>query len=180
MDLQSTTPHQQASSSPLQDQNGPTATEQQQSEHVLDSQQQQEEDETEPFVVVRALYPFHSEEPSSLSFEREELIQVLTQLDSGWWYGFCHGEHGWFPSNYVEEVTQDELDLASEAGSDDEHRQHADHSDPGEHDNDDDDNHSSDGEDDDDDGSVRKYFNNNTTPLRGKRERGERGGEPNG
>ncbi|KAG0219916.1 hypothetical protein BGX33_011390, partial [Mortierella sp. NVP41] len=128
-------------------------------------QLEEEEDETEPFVVVRALYPFHSEEPSSLSFEREELIQVLTQLESGWWYGFCHGEHGWFPSNYVEEVTQDELDLASEVASDDEHhhnrhRQHADHSDPGEHDDDedDDDHHSSDGEDDDNDGSSNGDF----------------------
>ncbi|KAG0287860.1 hypothetical protein BGZ96_008279 [Linnemannia gamsii] len=157
MDTQSTQ-QQVSSSSSLQDQNGPTGqqqtqhTQQQTPELQLDQHQGEvEEDETEPFVVVRALYPFHSEEPSSLSFEREELIQVLTQLDSGWWYGFCHGEHGWFPSNYVEEVTQDELDLASEAASDDEHhRQHAEHSDPGEHDHEEDeDHHSSDGEDDD-------------------------------
>ncbi|KAF9908666.1 hypothetical protein EC991_009594 [Linnemannia zychae] len=164
MDLQSTTQQQQASSSSLQDQNGLSTTGQQQhSEQALDSQQQQEEDETEPFVVVRALYPFHSEEPSSLSFEREELIQVLTQLDSGWWYGFCHGEHGWFPSNYVEEVTQDELDLASEVGSVDEHRQHADHSDPGDHEHDDD-NQSSDGEDDDDGSSNGDFWLPQTTP----------------
>ncbi|KAF9544274.1 hypothetical protein EC957_012237 [Mortierella hygrophila] len=164
MDTQST--QQQApSSSSLQDQNAHTGEQQQQqtqhTQQQLDQQQQQEEeeDETEPFVVVRALYPFHSEEPSSLSFEREELIQVLTQLDSGWWYGFCHGEHGWFPSNYVEEVTQDELDLASEAASDDDHhRQHADHSDPGEHDHDDDDHHSSDGEEEEDDGSSNGDF----------------------
>ncbi|KAF8936047.1 hypothetical protein BGZ47_009689 [Haplosporangium gracile] len=165
MDTQSTQQPASSSSSSLQDQNGHTGQQQQQQQtqqtQQLDQQQQQEEeeDETEPFVVVRALYPFHSEETSSLSFEREELIQVLTQLDSGWWYGFCHGEHGWFPSNYVEEVTQDELDLASEVASDDEHhRQHADHSDPGDHDHDEDDHHSSDGEDEDDDGSSNGDF----------------------
>ncbi|KAK5809783.1 ras guanine nucleotide exchange factor domain-containing protein [Linnemannia elongata] len=167
MDTQSTQQQALSSSSSLQGQNGHIGEQQQQqtqqqTQQPLDQQQQQqeeEEDETEPFVVVRALYPFHSEEPSSLSFEREELIQVLTQLDSGWWYGFCHGEHGWFPSNYVEEVTQDELDLASEAASDDEHhRQHADHSDPGEHDHDDDDHHSSDGEEEEDNGSSNGDF----------------------
>ncbi|KAI8594730.1 SH3 domain-containing protein, partial [Dissophora ornata] len=50
---------------------------------------------------VRALYPFHSEDMTSLSFQKEELIQVLTQLESGWWYGYSNGCRGWFPSNYV-------------------------------------------------------------------------------
>ncbi|KAF9929050.1 hypothetical protein FBU30_001893 [Linnemannia zychae] len=166
-----TTQLQQApsSSSPTQEQSVSTThqpqqqtdsqQQQPQQQEQQEDQQEQEEDEAEPFVVVRALYPFHSEEPSSLSFEREELIQVLTQLDSGWWYGFCHGEHGWFPSNYVEEVTQDELDLASEVGSEDEHRQHAEHSDPGE-----DDHHYSDDEDDDDRSSNGDFWLPQTTP----------------
>ncbi|KAG0205022.1 hypothetical protein BGX28_003228 [Mortierella sp. GBA30] len=76
--------------------------------------------ETEPFIVVRALYPFHSEDPTSLSFQKDELIQVLTQLESGWWYGYCHEDRGWFPSNYVEEVAQEDLEIGSEAASEDE------------------------------------------------------------
>ncbi|KAF9435094.1 hypothetical protein BGZ76_006906 [Entomortierella beljakovae] len=72
-----------------------------------------DDDETEPFLVVRALYPFKSEDSTSLSFHKDELIQVLTQLESGWWYGYCRGERGWFPSNYVEIITQDDFDSAS-------------------------------------------------------------------
>ncbi|KAI7869234.1 ras guanine nucleotide exchange factor domain-containing protein [Spinellus fusiger] len=55
---------------------------------------------------VRALYPFHSKEKSSLCFEKNDSIDVLTQLDSGWWDGWCNGARGWFPSNYVEIIQQ--------------------------------------------------------------------------
>ncbi|KAK3810593.1 MAG: SH3 domain-containing protein, partial [Linnemannia elongata] len=53
--------------------------------------------------IVRALYPYVSEDPNtiSLSFDTDDLIQVVTQLDSGWWYGFCNQARGWFPSNFV-------------------------------------------------------------------------------
>ncbi|CAI2180023.1 2452_t:CDS:2, partial [Funneliformis geosporum] len=49
----------------------------------------------------RALYDFDSNESTNLSFKRNDIIQVLTQLESGWWDGLCNGERGWFPSNYV-------------------------------------------------------------------------------
>ncbi|KAI8387507.1 ras guanine nucleotide exchange factor domain-containing protein [Blakeslea trispora] len=51
---------------------------------------------------VRALYPYISEESSSLSFEKDDIIEVLAKLESGWWDGWCNGRRGWFPSNYVE------------------------------------------------------------------------------
>ncbi|KAI8880128.1 SH3-domain-containing protein [Backusella circina FSU 941] len=51
---------------------------------------------------VRALYAYESNDPSSLSFQANALIDVLAQLDSGWWDGWCDGRRGWFPSNYVE------------------------------------------------------------------------------
>ncbi|CEP06873.1 hypothetical protein [Parasitella parasitica] len=53
---------------------------------------------------VKALYAFSSSEKSSLSFEKGEFIEVLSQLDSGWWDGWCKGNRGWFPSNYVQIV----------------------------------------------------------------------------
>lgn len=53
---------------------------------------------------VKALYAFSSTEKSSLSFEKGEFIEVLSQLDSGWWDGWCKGNRGWFPSNYVQIV----------------------------------------------------------------------------
>ncbi|KAG0366374.1 hypothetical protein BGZ54_005430 [Gamsiella multidivaricata] len=88
-------------------------------------QPEQEDDDEEDqgsdsCLVVRALYPFHSEDNTSLSFQKDELIQVLTQLESGWWYGYCREERGWFPSNYVELITHDDIDSASEDASEDE------------------------------------------------------------
>ncbi|KAJ2765813.1 hypothetical protein IWQ56_003950, partial [Coemansia nantahalensis] len=56
-----------------------------------------------PFFV-RALYSFTSEEASGLSFERDEIIEVLACLESGWWNGVCKNRRGWFPSNYVKQV----------------------------------------------------------------------------
>ncbi|KAL7321682.1 hypothetical protein PS15m_001427 [Mucor circinelloides] len=50
---------------------------------------------------VQALYPFESNDPSSLRFEEGDYIDVLAKLPSGWWDGWCNGNRGWFPSNYV-------------------------------------------------------------------------------
>ncbi|CAG8444390.1 17445_t:CDS:10 [Acaulospora morrowiae] len=59
-------------------------------------------------LFVRALYDFHSTDVSSLSFRRDDIIQVLTRLESGWWDGLCNGERGWFPSNYVTDLENEE------------------------------------------------------------------------
>lgn len=77
--------------------------------------------ETDSVIIVRALYPYVSEDPNtiSLSFDTDDLIQVVTQLDSGWWYGFCNQARGWFPSNFVEEITQSDLEDDSEEGDED-------------------------------------------------------------
>ncbi|CAG8458539.1 112_t:CDS:2 [Ambispora gerdemannii] len=61
-------------------------------------------------TLVRALYDFNSSDSSSLSFRKNDIIQVLTQLESGWWDGFCNGERGWFPSNYVTTYEVDDDD----------------------------------------------------------------------
>ncbi|KAI9320783.1 ras guanine nucleotide exchange factor domain-containing protein [Dichotomocladium elegans] len=53
---------------------------------------------------VQARFPFNSNDPSSLSFEQGDIIEVLTKLDSGWWDGWCDGARGWFPSNYVQVI----------------------------------------------------------------------------
>jgi len=59
---------------------------------------------------VQALYPYQSADPSSLSFGKGDIIEVLTQLESGWWDGWCNGLRGWFPSNYVE-IIEDEPEM---------------------------------------------------------------------
>ncbi|KAG8862412.1 hypothetical protein FRB96_001482 [Tulasnella sp. 330] len=59
---------------------------------------------------VRAIYDYQSSDASSLSFQRGALIEVLTQLESGWWDGLLGDERGWFPSNYVEPVSDEEAE----------------------------------------------------------------------
>lgn len=51
-------------------------------------------------MYVRALYNYSTDDTTSLSFSQGDVIQVLKQLDSGWWDGIVHGQRGWFPSNY--------------------------------------------------------------------------------
>ncbi|KAH8925013.1 hypothetical protein BT69DRAFT_1318508 [Atractiella rhizophila] len=58
---------------------------------------------------VEALYDYSGVDTSSLSFREGDIIEVLTQLDSGWWDGVicAHKERGWFPSNYVARVPEE-------------------------------------------------------------------------
>ena len=70
------------------------------------------EQDDAPSFFVRALYDFDSDDSSSLSFRKGALIEVLTQLDSGWWDGLLDNDvRGWFPSNYVEPIPDEEAEL---------------------------------------------------------------------
>ncbi|KAG8632155.1 hypothetical protein KVT40_001295 [Elsinoe batatas] len=51
-------------------------------------------------MYVKALYDYDADDRTSLSFRQGDIIQVITQLESGWWDGVIHGVRGWFPSNY--------------------------------------------------------------------------------
>ncbi|KAJ9604241.1 cell division cycle- protein [Cladophialophora chaetospira] len=63
-----------------------------------------------PPIFVRALYNYEADDHTSLSFRQGDIIQVLTQLESGWWDGVIDDVRGWFPSNYTVEITSsDEL-----------------------------------------------------------------------
>ncbi|KAI9695714.1 MAG: hypothetical protein M1836_006080 [Candelina mexicana] len=56
-------------------------------------------------MFVRALYDYTADDKTSLSFHQGDVIQVITQLESGWWDGVINGVRGWFPSNYCQLVT---------------------------------------------------------------------------
>lgn len=61
-------------------------------------------------MYVRALYDYEADDRTSLSFHEGDVIQVITQLESGWWDGVINGVRGWFPSNYCQIITSpDEL-----------------------------------------------------------------------
>lgn len=42
-----------------------------------------------------------------LKFKKGDIITVTQKEDGGWWEGTLDGRTGWFPSNYVEELTRD-------------------------------------------------------------------------
>ena len=69
-------------------------------------------------VLVRAMYDFDSEDATNLTFKRDDIIQVLAQLESGWWAGHCDGRQGWFPSNYVQVLTEEDLESQDEDDGD--------------------------------------------------------------
>lgn len=61
-------------------------------------------------MYVRALYDYDADDRTSLSFHEGDIIQVITQLESGWWDGVINGVRGWFPSNYCQIINSpDEL-----------------------------------------------------------------------
>ena len=60
----------------------------------------------------RALYDYQTNDSSSLSFNKGDIIEVLTRLESGWWDGLLNDERGWFPSNYVTVISDQEAEAA--------------------------------------------------------------------
>ncbi|KAG6868223.1 hypothetical protein C0993_005999 [Termitomyces sp. T159_Od127] len=77
------------------------------------TQQQEEVMENEQFISTlfcRALYDYEAQSESSLSFRKGEVIEVLTQEPSGWWDGLLGDERGWFPSNYVQVISDEEAE----------------------------------------------------------------------
>jgi son of sevenless-like protein len=74
--------------------------------------EQAEEEQYFSTFFCRALYDYQTDNESSLSFRRDDIIEVLTKLESGWWDGLLGQERGWFPSNYVTIISYQEADAA--------------------------------------------------------------------
>ncbi|KAI9331943.1 hypothetical protein BDR26DRAFT_869725 [Obelidium mucronatum] len=56
---------------------------------------------------TRALYQFDAEGPGELSIRKGDLINVVEEVDEGWWIGELadgSGQRGMFPANYCEVV----------------------------------------------------------------------------
>ncbi|KGO57141.1 Ras guanine nucleotide exchange factor [Penicillium expansum] len=86
-----------------------------------------------PALFVRAMYDYDADDHTSLSFRRGDIIQVLNQLETGWWDGVIDDVRGWFPSNYCTPITEvddfsdqfahahHETDLSADSGLEDEY-----------------------------------------------------------
>lgn len=72
-------------------------------------QTQDQGDELTTFFC-KALYDYQAQDSSALSFSQGDIIEVLTQQPSGWWDGLLGEERGWFPSNYVTILTDEEAE----------------------------------------------------------------------
>lgn len=81
---------------------------QQESQHV----EPQPMEEQYSSLFCRALYDYEAQDPSALSFRTDDIIEVLTQQPSGWWDGLLGEERGWFPSNYVTIISDEEAEAA--------------------------------------------------------------------
>jgi hypothetical protein len=57
---------------------------------------------TKPERKVKALYDYVGADANELDFFANDIIMVLEEDDSGWWFGELEGRKGLFPSNYVE------------------------------------------------------------------------------
>ncbi|XP_041650351.1 myosin IEb [Cheilinus undulatus] len=52
----------------------------------------------------RALYAYDAQDTDELSFNTDDVIEILTEDPSGWWFGRLRGREGMFPGNYVEKI----------------------------------------------------------------------------
>jgi len=84
------------------------------SQELLPEQQAQQLEEEQPFHTsfCRALYDYEAQDPSALSFRRDDIIEILTRQPSGWWDGLLGEERGWFPSNYVVIISDEEAEAS--------------------------------------------------------------------
>ncbi|XP_060064532.1 drebrin-like protein B isoform X2 [Ylistrum balloti] len=73
-------------------------------EGEIDAYQQQMQEEAEDQgVCARALYDYQAADETEITFDPDDIITKVEQIDPGWWMGTDpSGNHGMFPSNYVE------------------------------------------------------------------------------
>jgi len=54
-------------------------------------------------LCARALYDYQAADDTEISFDPDDIISQIDQIDEGWWQGLApDGTYGLFPANYVE------------------------------------------------------------------------------
>ncbi|XP_020278373.1 intersectin-1 isoform X3 [Pseudomyrmex gracilis] len=65
---------------------------------------------TDPNVErVMALYPYQAQNEDELSFEKGDVIIVLSKEEASWWRGELNGVSGVFPSNYASPMSSESM-----------------------------------------------------------------------
>ncbi|XP_013883996.1 myosin IEb isoform X2 [Austrofundulus limnaeus] len=52
----------------------------------------------------KALYAYDAQDTDELSFNADDVIEIISEDPSGWWFGRLRGKEGMFPGNYVEKI----------------------------------------------------------------------------
>jgi cortactin len=53
-------------------------------------------------LTARAVYDYQATGEDEISFDPDDIITNIEQIDEGWWQGECNGHYGLFPANFVE------------------------------------------------------------------------------
>jgi hypothetical protein len=53
------------------------------------------------------MYSYEAQNSDELSFEKDEVITIISREDPSWWKGELQGATGLFPSNYVAAIPTD-------------------------------------------------------------------------
>ncbi|PAV75921.1 hypothetical protein WR25_01229 [Diploscapter pachys] len=53
-------------------------------------------------LIAVAIFDYQKQDNDEISFEENDIITNIEQIDGGWWRGTCNGQHGLFPANFVE------------------------------------------------------------------------------
>eukprot|EP00043_Microstomoeca_roanoka_P025970 m.10417 g.10417 ORF g.10417 m.10417 type:complete len:290 (-) comp6027_c1_seq1:37-906(-) len=83
----------------------PQQEQEQEQEPAEEEQQPAEESQpasSEGGTRARALYDYQAAGDDEISFDPEDIIEDIEQVDEGWWMGTANGNRGLFPANYVE------------------------------------------------------------------------------
>ncbi len=69
---------------------------------------------SEVLMRLLVLYDFSPREVNEIELRKGDVVEVSGKTDSGWWYGRCRKNAGFFPKNYTRELTdQEEADFVS-------------------------------------------------------------------
>ncbi|CAB3402840.1 unnamed protein product [Caenorhabditis bovis] len=52
-------------------------------------------------LTAKALWDYQAADDTEISFDPDDIIEEIEQVDAGWWKGKAHGRVGLFPANYV-------------------------------------------------------------------------------
>ncbi|XP_066933180.1 rho guanine nucleotide exchange factor 7-like isoform X1 [Clytia hemisphaerica] len=71
----------------------------------------------ENVVFLQATFQFTGSNEDELSFNKDDVFVITKKDDGGWWEGTLDGKIGWFPNNYVKEISSEPEPTPSEIPS---------------------------------------------------------------